>query len=115
MIYHHYGWDLAELARNRTDNPLSTDSAEVRILAHPIIGNATNPVIQDFVESLGLDASQWSNYEPAFVESLRNQNPLEYRAVELLSEWSEYDRLFADAFVHGGFGAHHRGFFGENE
>ncbi|MEW6569475.1 MAG: hypothetical protein AB1449_15180, partial [Chloroflexota bacterium] len=67
-------WDLAELARSGTDNPLPPDSDEVRLLAHPIMGNALDTASVMFLKELGLSWDHWSNYEPAFLEFLRSEN-----------------------------------------
>ena len=74
-IYAHHGWDLFELARSGADNPLPSDSDEVRlVMASQVAGNMTDPVVSAFIGELHLNPDHYSNFEPAFVEALKTVN-----------------------------------------
>ncbi len=77
-IYDHYGWDLSELASSGLDNPLPNDSDEVRLMSPPIIDNFGDPVVINLLHELDLSSDHHSNFEPAFVEALKNVRPREY-------------------------------------
>jgi len=79
MVYTHYNIDLHELAALKKNNIIASDSDEVRIMGHPIIGNFTDTVIQKFLADLGLDTHHLSNYEPAFVEALKQEHAQEFK------------------------------------
>jgi hypothetical protein len=80
-IYQHNGWNLEELASSGLNNPLSPESDEVSIMAIPIIANSHDPVNSKFLVDIGLDidTKHWSNFEPAFLDSLKQTYPDEYR------------------------------------
>ena len=74
-IYPDYGRDLFELASSGADNPLPSDSDEVRlIMASQVAGNMTDPVVSAFIGELHLSPDHYSNFEPAFVEALKTVN-----------------------------------------
>jgi len=74
-IYAHHGWDLFELASSGADNPLPSDSDEVRlVMASQVAGNMTDPVVSAFIGELHLNPDHYSNFEPAFVEALKTVN-----------------------------------------
>jgi len=80
-IYLHHGWDLIKLALSGEDNPLADESDEVALMAHPILQNAADPVVSMLVRRLGLSTGHVANFEPAFVEALKKQNPQVYGEV----------------------------------
>jgi hypothetical protein len=78
-VYDHYGINIYQVANARQDNPLPPDSFGFRLLAPRAMVNWNDDLNPAFLSEVGVDSLHPSNYEAAYLETMKQRYPAEFR------------------------------------
>ena len=96
-VYEHYGISVLAAASARQNNPLPSDSFGFRMLAPNAAANWMDELNPAFLEEIDMDWGHHTNYEPAFLNLLKQLNGWEYKeALKKVQEHEEFTRYFEE-------------------